>query len=55
MKPWMVLVGFCVVFVTMAVLVALDKVNAELLAAPMMGFLGWLSPSPKDVHAKSTS
>lgn len=55
MKPWMVLVGFSVVFVTMAALVALDKVSAELLAAPLMGFLGWLSPAPKDTDANASS
>jgi hypothetical protein len=48
MKNWMVLVGFCVVFVTCATLVAMGKVDSSLMSAPLAGFLGWLAPSPKD-------
>ncbi len=46
MKSWMVLVGFCVVTVTVGVLVGLGKIPQEYLASVVTGFLGMLVKNP---------
>lgn len=52
MKPDAVIsIGFCVIFVTLAILVGLGKAHSEILAAPITGYLGWLAPGPRGRRA----